>query len=45
MSSVRLENVYKYYDKNPNPAVSDFTFEIKDKEFVVFVGPSLGTKW
>lgn len=40
MANVTLKGVYKYYDKNPNPAVSDFNLEIKDKEFIVFVGPS-----
>ena len=40
MAKVSLKGVYKYYDKNPTPAVSDFNLEINDKEFVVFVGPS-----
>lgn len=40
MANVSLKNVYKYYDKNPKPAVSDFNLEISDTEFVVFVGPS-----
>ena len=40
MANVTLKGVYKYYDKNPKPAVSDFNLEINDKEFVVFVGPS-----
>lgn len=40
MANVILKNVYKYYDKNPTPAVKDFSLEIADKEFVVFVGPS-----
>lgn len=40
MANVILKNVYKYYDKNPVPAVKDFSLEIADKEFVVFVGPS-----
>lgn len=40
MSKVVLKNVYKYYEKNPNPSVSDFNLEIQDKEFIVFVGPS-----
>jgi len=40
MANVILKNVYKYYEKNPTPAVSDFNLEINDKEFVVFVGPS-----
>ena len=40
MANVTLKGVYKYYDKNPTPAVSDFNLEIADKEFIVFVGPS-----
>ena len=49
MSTVTLKNVYKVYSnatqdkKNrqaPKPAVSDFSMEINDKEFIVFVGPS-----
>ncbi len=40
MANVILKGVYKYYDKNPTPAVSDFNLEIADKEFIVFVGPS-----
>ena len=40
MANVSLKGVYKYYDKNTVPAVSDFNLEIQDKEFVVFVGPS-----
>jgi multiple sugar transport system ATP-binding protein len=38
MGSVRLEQVYKKYDKNI--VVKDANLEIKDKEFVVLVGPS-----
>ena len=40
MAKVYLRGVYKYYEKNPTPAVSDFNLEIADKEFIVFVGPS-----
>lgn len=40
MANVVLKNVYKFYEKNMKPAVSDFNLEIADKEFVVFVGPS-----
>lgn len=40
MASVTLKGVYKYYEKNPKPAVSNFNLDIADKEFVVFVGPS-----
>ena len=39
MADLRLEHVYKVYP-NGTKAVSDFTMEIKDKEFIVFVGPS-----
>ena len=38
MASVKLTNVKKIYDNNV-VAVHDFNLEIKDKEFVVFVGP------
>jgi len=45
MSKLKLESVSKIYPgknkKTPDVlAVSDFSLEIKDKEFVVFVGPS-----
>ncbi len=40
MANVTLKEVYKYYEKNPTPAVADFNLDINDKEFVVFVGPS-----
>jgi len=39
VAGVKLENVYKYYNKN-TIAVSDFTLDIKDGEFLVLVGPS-----
>ena len=39
MSSVSLKNIYKVYPGNVT-AVSDFTLDIEDKEFVVLVGPS-----
>lgn len=39
MASVTLKNVYKVYSGNVT-AVSDFSLEIKDKEFVILVGPS-----
>ena len=38
MASVKLTNVKKVYDKKV-VAVHDFNLDIKDKEFVVFVGP------
>ncbi len=39
MASVSLKNIYKVYSGGVT-AVSDFTLDIEDKEFVVLVGPS-----
>lgn len=39
MSSVSLKHIYKIYTGNVT-AVKDFSLDIEDKEFVVFVGPS-----
>ena len=39
MASVRLEHVNKVYEDGFQ-AVYDFTIDIEDKEFIVFVGPS-----
>ncbi len=39
MAGLRLEHIYKVYP-NGTKAVSDFSMDIKDKEFIVFVGPS-----
>ncbi len=39
MASVSLQHIYKVYAGGVT-AVSDFTLEIEDKEFVVLVGPS-----
>ena len=39
MANVVLKNINKIYD-NGFHAVHNFSFDIKDKEFVVFVGPS-----
>ncbi len=39
MSSLYLQNVYKKYPSGV-VAVTDFTLDIQDKEFIVFVGPS-----
>ena len=39
MASVTLKNVYKVYPGNVT-AVSDFSIEIDDKEFIILVGPS-----
>ena len=40
MAELSLKNIYKIYDNNPVPSVTDFNLEIADKEFIVFVGPS-----
>ncbi|MCR5414848.1 MAG: ATP-binding cassette domain-containing protein [Kiritimatiellae bacterium] len=40
MAEVALENVSKTYSKGDRPAVSDFTLNISDGEFLVLVGPS-----
>ena len=39
MASLSLNHIFKVYP-NGVKAVNDFTFDIADKEFVVFVGPS-----
>ena len=39
MADVKLNHIYKVYP-NGTKAVNDFTMDIKDKEFIVFVGPS-----
>jgi len=39
MSSLYLQNIYKKYPSGV-VAVTDFTLDIQDKEFIVFVGPS-----
>lgn len=39
MAKISLKHVYKVYP-NGVKAVSDFTMDIADKEFIVFVGPS-----
>ena len=39
MATLSLRNVDKIYDNNVQ-AVFDFTLDIEDKEFIVFVGPS-----
>ena len=39
MSNIVLKNVCKFYDKE-HYAVQDFSLEIPDREFVIFVGPS-----
>ena len=39
MATVKLVNVNKVYDGGVH-AVHDFSIDIQDKEFIVFVGPS-----
>lgn len=39
MSEITLKNICKMYD-NEHYAVKDFSLDIYDKEFVIFVGPS-----
>ncbi len=39
MASLSLQHIYKVYDGGVT-AVSDFTLDIEDKEFIVLVGPS-----
>ena len=39
MASVSLKHVYKRFEGGVT-AVSDFTLDIEDKEFVILVGPS-----
>lgn len=40
MARILFNQVYKFYGKDPVPAVKDFNLEVEDKEFLVFVGPS-----
>lgn len=39
MAELKLNHIYKVYP-NGHKAVNDFSMEIEDKEFIVFVGPS-----
>ena len=39
MASLSLEHIYKIYPSGVQ-AVTDFTMDIEDKEFIIFVGPS-----
>ena len=39
MANLKLSHIYKVYD-NGHKAVSDFSIDIADREFIVFVGPS-----
>ena len=40
MASLKLKHIYKVYGNNTTPSVTDFSLDIQDKEFIVFVGPS-----
>ena len=39
MADLQLKGIYKRYTGNVT-AVSDFTLDIEDKEFIILVGPS-----
>lgn len=39
MAGLKFNHVYKVYP-NGTKAVSDFTMDVEDKEFIIFVGPS-----
>ena len=39
MANLKLSHIYKVYD-NGHKAVNDFSIDIADREFIVFVGPS-----
>ena len=40
MVELNLKNIYKKYPNSEHYSVEDFNLDIKDKEFIVFVGPS-----
>lgn len=40
MAKISLHNVCKKYDKEDSYAVKNFSLDIEEKEFIVFVGPS-----
>ncbi len=40
MVKLDLDHIYKKYDNAEDYSVTDFDLHIKDKEFIVFVGPS-----
>ena len=40
MVELNLNHIYKKYPNASHYAVEDFNLDIKDKEFIVFVGPS-----
>ena len=39
MANLKLSHIYKVYE-NGHKAVNDFSIDIADREFIVFVGPS-----
>lgn len=40
MAEIRLEHINKTYPHMTIPSVADYNLQIRDKEFIVFVGPS-----
>ncbi|UUX33047.1 ABC transporter ATP-binding protein [Fundicoccus culcitae] len=40
MVEIKLNHIHKQYEGSDFYSVTDFTLEIKDREFIVFVGPS-----
>ena len=40
MTTLKLDKIYKKYPNATHYSVEDFSIDIKDKEFIVFVGPS-----
>lgn len=40
MVKIKLDHIFKKYDKAENYTVTDFNLDIDDHEFIVFVGPS-----
>ena len=40
MVEMQLNHIHKKYDNAENYSVTDFNLHIKDREFIVFVGPS-----
>ena len=40
MSKISLKNICKKYEENEDYSVKDFSIEIEENEFIVFVGPS-----
>ena len=40
MASISFKNVTKIYDGAKSPVVPNLNLEIKDKDFIILVGPS-----